>query len=262
MKILKYVTIATALTSVAFLSSCDKDDDTEPMNKITATSQTISQNMVSIENITVESDGWVVIHKDNGSNGPVVPDIISVPKQVEAGSNANVMIELAQNASISDGDKIWVMLHTDDGILGTYEFDGTSGLDAPINDTDGSMVMTSINIHSASITANDQWIIDNKITIAEVVASVDGWLVVHNDDGTGNIELPDIIGKTYVEAGTSTDVVVELDPTISYTPGQKLFPMLHIDKAPLDVYNFPGDDAPEVFGFDSDNIIVVSISTL
>ena len=262
MKILKYFSIATALTSVVFLSSCDKDEDMDPNDSLTVASQTLSQNMVSIESVTLDKDGWIVIHKDNGSNGPVVPDIVSMPTRVEAGTSTNVMVELTSDTSISDGDKIWVMLHTDDGVMGTYEFDGSNGLDAPLKDASGDVIMTSVNIYSASINASDQVLLNNKITISEVVASVDGWLVVHNDDGTGNVELSGIIGKTYVTAGTTTDVVVELDPGNIYTPGQKLFPMLHIDKAPLNAYNFPGVDAPEVFGFANNNIIVVGITVL
>lgn len=262
MKSLKFISIAVVLASITFLASCDKEDDPDPMDSFTATSQTLSQNMVMINSITLEDDGWVVIHADNGSDAPVVPGIISVPKYIEAGTSTNVMVQLDESATIADGDKIWIMLHTDDGVLGTYEFNGTNGLDAPVTDSNDDVVMSSINIYSASITANDQLVVNNQVTIDEVEAPVDGWLVVHNDDGSGNMELPGIIGKTYVTAGTNTDVVVELDAGNIYTPGQKLFPMLHIDEPPMNTYTFPGDDLPEVFGFSTNNIIVVEMTVL
>jgi len=232
----------------------------EATGMFTAEDQMTSQNMITISSATFNKAGWIVIHKDNGSGGPMVPAIISTPKQVEAGTTTDIKVELDGSADVTNGETLWVMLHTDDGVMGTYEFDGSNGLDGPIFDDAGNVVTAPITISSASITASDQAVSSNQITIDEVVAAVDGWLVVHNDDGTGNITLPDIIGKAKVTAGVNTNVVIDLDDTETYTAGQKLFPMLHIDEAPVDEYNFPGVDAPEVFGFSADNIIVTSLT--
>jgi hypothetical protein len=151
------------------------------------------------------------------------------------------------------------MLHTDTGVEGVYEFDGSNGQDGPIIDSDGNVVTSPITIMSTSIEVQDQPVMNNSITIDQVNAAVDGWIVVHNEMG-GEIELPGIVGKTAVQAGVNNDVVIELDDEVTYTAGQSLFPMLHIDEGPLGEYNFPGVDVPEVFGFSSSNIIVTQIT--
>lgn len=223
-----------------------------------AADQTISQNTILVQEVTMNNDGWVVIHKDNGNGGPMVPDIISVPKYVEAGSTADVKVQLTNTASITDGETLWVMLHTDNGVEGTYEFNGSNGLDGPILNDNGEVVTAPIVITAPSIIANDQPVTNNQVTIAEVHAATNGWIVVHNQTSAGDIELPEIVGKAYVEAGSNFDVVIDLDSEVTYTSGQLLFPMLHIDEAPVEEYNFPGVDVPEVFGFSSENTVVTS----
>ncbi len=251
------------------LTSCKKDDNPEPeaTGLITISDQTISQNKIMVNSVNMDQKGWIVVHMDNGSNAPTVPDIISVPKLVESGVSNNVMIQLKDNVTITNGAKVWIMLHNDNGTIGSYEFDGSNGKDQPLM-KDGSPVMKSIMINSAKIVAHDQNVINNKVTIDSVVAAVDGWLVIHNDDGTGNITLPGIIGKTMVNAGVNKNVVVELNQNFTYTNGQKLFPMLHIDDNVKGTYEFDGvngKDAPEIFGnkafpanviFKSFNVIV------
>lgn len=200
----------------------------------------------------VSQDGFIVIHKDNGNDGPVVPDIVSEPVFIEEGRNENVMVPLSANADFTDGEKLWVMLHMDTGTPQVYEFDGSNGLDGPFT-ADDNIVMAPINISSASITVNNQPVMNNTITIAEVKAATDGWLVVHNDDGNGGIVLPDIIGKVMVSEGITQNVEITLDSTNTYTSGQKLFPMLHLDNGVIGTYEFDGNsgfDGPEIFGND------------
>ncbi len=233
----------------------------DPTGMLNVSSQTLTQNMIMVESATVNQNGWIVVHRDNGNNGPVVPEIISVPKWIEAGENMDVMVQIAENENLEDGEQLWVMLHTDTGTMGEYEFDGSDDSpDLPITDMEGNIVMSSINVRSPYVEANDQPVMNNMITLETVYAAVDGWIVVHNDDGTGNIVLPDIIGKTPVTKGMNENVQIMIDENITYTPGQKLFPMLHIDEAPINEYNFPGVDVPEIFGNEEMNIIMTSIN--
>jgi hypothetical protein len=233
--------------------------DIGPSGMLSVADQTISGNMVVVSSVTLGKDGWVVIHKDNGE-GPLVPAIIAEPKYLEAGSSENIMIEIKEGTPLNDGEKLWVMLHTDDGSIGTYEFDGASGLDGPIM-REGNITMQQITLHAPEVMAMNQAIVNNTVTIAKVEAAADGWLVIHNDNGNGQPVLPGIIGKTWVEAGVNENVVVELDDANTYTVGQKLFPMLHVD-SPADMeYTFPdNEDVPEVFGFEENNIIMISLS--
>jgi hypothetical protein len=231
-----------------------------PMGSFEAEDQTISQNTVVVNSVSLNKNGWVVIHKDNGSGGPQVPDIVSEPKFVEAGTQSNVEVQIKDGTSLSDGESLWIMLHTDNGTIGEYEFDGSSGFDGPIIDDQGNVVTSPIEIYAPGIIANDQPVVNREVVINEVDAATDGWIVIHNDNGSGDITLPQIIGKTAVDAGVNSNVVIELADTVNISSGQKLFPMLHIDADPSGEYNFPGVDAPEVFGFEDNNIIVTSIS--
>ncbi|MDC6350446.1 hypothetical protein PP178_02705 [Zeaxanthinibacter sp. PT1] len=234
----------------------------EAVASFEAADQVISQNTVIVSSATFNQDGWIVIHKDNGMGGPVVPEIVSEPKYGEAGTATDVEVQLDDDYSFTDGETLWVMLHTDNGVEAVYEFDGNNGLDTPILDDAGNAVTSAIVISAASVTAVDQTVTEGKVMIDEVVAAVDGWIVIHNDDGMGNMVLPDIIGKAKVTAGVNSNVEITLDEGVNITSGQKLFAMLHIDGENPDEYNFPGADIPEVFGFagDNANVIVTEIT--
>ncbi len=240
------------------LSACSDEDDTmdqmpEPkLASLEVESQVISQNMIEVSLADVPADGWIVIHADNGNNGPVVPDIISEPAFIEAGSNQSVMVQIDGDAQIEDGDQVWVMLHEDTGTEMVYEFDGNTDLDPPflVNE---SPVMAPININSASIDVSNASVANGVVTIGEVVAAADGWLVIHNDNGMGGIVLPGIIGKTMVSKGVNTNVTVQLDAGVNINSGQMLFPMLHLDTGIIGQYEFDGNssvDGPEIFGND------------
>lgn len=227
---------------------------TAPVGKLTVSNQVISQNMVWVESTELPADGWLVVHRDNGSGGPIVPNIISEPVYVSAGVSEDILVPILSTESLSDGETIWVMLHEDNGMTGKYEFDGNNGFDGPYFTEDGNIAITPITIQSADIEVEDQSVINNTITIKNVLAARDGWLVIHNDNGSGGIVLPEIIGKVQVSAGMNTDLVVNLDANNTYTVGQKLFPMLHLDNGIIGTYEFDGNsafDGPEIFSNDA-----------
>lgn len=89
-----------------------------------------------------------------------------------------------------------------------------------------------------SVTASDQEIADNTVTVDEVVSEGAGWIVIHADsDGSPG---PDI-GHAAVEEGENTNVVVEIDAAQAT---ETLYAMLHVDAGTPGVYEFPGDDVP------------------
>ncbi|MBY5958399.1 hypothetical protein KUV50_09670 [Membranicola marinus] len=224
---------------------------TQPIGSLEVDDQVISQNSVLVSSVELPADGWVVIHRDNGNGGPTVPAIISEPVYLESGTTENVSVPVLDSESLTDGETLWIMLHVDNGTTKTYEFDGQNGLDGPYFTESGDIAITPIEISTPAIEVSDQKIVDNKVTIGKVTAAADGWLVIHNDDGTGNIVLPDIIGKVQVSKGVTEDVEISLDESVSFTVGQKLFPMLHIDTGEIGEYEFDGNnglDGPEIFG--------------
>ena len=268
----KLLKIAMAAVITFSFASCSDDDDDNTTTNTPATevatlsvsSQVISQNTVMVEMIDIPADGWIVIHADNGSNGPEVPAIISEPTFVSAGANQNIAVSFSSDATLSDGDQVWVMLHEDTGMEMQYEFDGNNNLDPPFI-ASGAPVMTPITISSASINSPDMAVSNNTVVLPSVTAAADGWLVIHNDDGMGGIVLPGIIGKVLVSKGVNTNVTVQLDAGVNIMPGQKLFPMLHLDNGTIGTYEFDGVgvfDGPEVFGNDAfpGNVIFTSFT--
>lgn len=228
-----------------------------PTGMITVSDQTISQNMVKIENVNLDQNGWIVVHASNeAGDGPQVPEIISQPLLVEAGEQSDLMVELTDVAGLSDGDQLWVMLHTDNGEAGAYEFDGANGFDGPILDAEGNIVMSPIVVSAASVTASNQVVNENNVIIDEVNAAVDGWIVIHADnEGAPGA----VLGQSFVEAGINENVSIDLGDAV-FAGGEVLFPMLHIESPADGEYGFPDNgDGPEVFGED---VVVVSMETI
>jgi len=251
------------MAGVFLFAGCGDDDTTDmepeeqmPSGMLTVSSQTISQNTIRVSNVNFDSKGWVVVHASNEDGTPVVPGIISEPLLVEAGSQNDLELTLTEVDDLMDGDKLWVMLHTDDGIEGTYEFDGANGFDGPIL-SDGNIVMTDITVSAPGITVSNQVVNENWVTIGEVKAAVDGWLVIHADNGSG--APGPVLGQTMVSAGINSDVAIDLGDAV-FAGGEMLFPMLHVESPADGMYGFPENgDGPEIFAND---VVVVGIETL
>jgi uncharacterized surface protein with fasciclin (FAS1) repeats len=90
-----------------------------------------------------------------------------------------------------------------------------------------------------SVTASDQDSDGASVTVDSVTAAVPGWMVIHADN---NGAPGPVLGQTFVEAGTTEGVVVELDPPLEGSV--TLWAMLHIDEGVAGTYEFPGADAP------------------
>ncbi|MGB8375089.1 MAG: hypothetical protein WCE57_07205 [Salegentibacter sp.] len=235
------------------VTSCSKDDDDEkvmaaPTGSITVQDQALDNNTLTISNVTMSNDGWVVIHRDNGDGGPMVPDIISEPKMVQAGENSDVMIQLKDGVEVSDGETLWVMLHTDDGQIGTYEFDGSNGLDAPIVDN-GNVVTKAFTVEvmspepTGSLTVTDQAVVDNSLTVGNITLDQAGYVVVHADNSDGGPVVPDIISEpVYLEAGSHDNVEVPLKDDANVNAGDTVWVMLHTDNGTEGEYEFDGSN--------------------
>ena len=228
----------------------------DPTGTLTVMDQALSQNMVHVSNVTLDRSGFIVVHAA-ADGGPEVPAIISEALPVEAGSSDDLMVELTDFSSLEDGATLYVMLHTDDGEAGVYEFDGASGIDNPIFDAEGNIVMTAITVTAPSISVESQVVSENMVTIGQVEAAVDGWLVIHADDGEG--APGPVLGQTMVSAGSNSDVMVDLGDA-TFAGGEMLFPMLHIESPADGEYGFPDNgDGPEIFG---DDVVVVGFEMM
>lgn len=149
-KPISYLSLGLLSMTLAF-TSCDDDNGgdpviEEPTGSLNVGNQFVAEtnNMLVVEQVTLSQDGWVVVHRDNGSNAPVVPDIISEPTYLEAGTHSDVMVEFKEGEEVAPDEQLWVMLHTDTGQEEVYEFAGGDTPDQPITNSSGNIVMSSL----------------------------------------------------------------------------------------------------------------------
>jgi len=192
--------------------------------------QVSTDGTVTVAQVNSAAQGFIVIHADNnGSFGPVIGFASVYP-----GANYNVKVAIDTTAATST---LYAMLHEDTGEVGTYEFGTVEGADGPVA-VDGAVV--SPPFAAELVAASDQMVDMNTITIDSVTMSADGFVVVHAGDAES---FGAVLGFAPVAAGTSTDVVVELEGDITNV----LWPMLHVDTGEAGVYEFgtvEGADGP------------------
>lgn len=247
-------------------TSCSNDDDIDdviidpdpdPTGSITAEDQTISQNTIVVQSVTVGQDSWLVA-RNAGEEGET--GIVSEAVFLEGpDTHTNVELTLTSDANLSGeegGDDIVLMLHRDAGTAGTFEYDATTDPDTPIRDGTGANVSETITIMGPSLMAEDNQVVteNNEVTFSSVNTAGNGWIALYgtNEDGTINEDV--ILGRRYVEAGTWENFTVPFDdPDFDYS-GFTIFPRLYHDDPADQEFTFtPGgtEDLPETYRFDA-----------
>lgn len=109
---------------------------------IVVSNQAIGQdNSLMISKVRATQPGWVVIYGDtDGQPGEVVGWA-----PVRQGENDQIKLTLTGTSvqSAVSGGMLWAVLHVDMGAPGTFEF---PGVDAPLKDASGNLVMTSFRV--------------------------------------------------------------------------------------------------------------------
>jgi hypothetical protein len=203
---------------------------------------------VTVESVKVPGPSWIAVHlDDNGMPGRRI-GLQAVP----AGESRDVVVKI-DNVKLTG--KLIVAVHADRGIAGTFEFSkGTfdSSPDKPYF-VDGMELAMEISVATppfgvkaaagqAGITVADQPGAQGSIIVAKAVAPTGAFIVVHLDD---NGKPGTRVGYQSIPAGTSTNVKVDLDPSVSLT--DKLLVAVHADRGVagtlefnmMDKYNSP-----------------------
>lgn len=98
-------------------------------NAITTEGITRSASVLTVPNVTIEKNGWLVLHPFR--NGEPVRDEYTGSTLVQAGSNDDVTIDIG--AVPAEGDMFIMMLHSDVNDDGVFDFgDGITVPDAPV----------------------------------------------------------------------------------------------------------------------------------
>jgi plastocyanin len=209
---------------------------------ISVEDQDIADGTITVPQADVEGPGWVVIHiQSEGAPGPVIGYTA-----LSQGKNADV--EVSVNPAEAT-ETLYAMLHVDAGTVGTYEFPGD---DAPLMVGDQMMVKPfKVTGLPPSVIVLDQAIVEDSVTVRQVVSAGAGWIVIHSDDAGSP---GPVIGFAPVVDGVNPDIKVDIDESDSTAT---LYAMLHSDAGTAGTFDFPGDDAPVMV---EDQMVVKSFS--
>ena len=197
--------------------------------------QVVLDGTVTIAKATLAEPGFMVIHRqEGGSVGPVIGQRLLSP-----GDNFNVAVPIDASQATST---LYAMLHFDTGAVGVYEFGSVEGADLPVTDASGAVVAPPFAVSVLNV--SDQLLDGNTFTATSATIDVQGWLVIHSDNGGSP---GPVLGQTQIQPGINENVVVQLGEGL--TP--VLWPMLHVDTGAPGEYEFgtvEGADSPVVVG--------------
>jgi hypothetical protein len=108
---------------------------------------------------------------------------------------------------------------------------------------------------TGKVTASDQPVVNKTITVANVTAGQDGWIVAHLDEGGGAGK---VLGQTAVKKGENANVKIALSEDVPV--GGKLWPMLHIDAGTIGTYEFPGADSPVIAANGKPEMVQIAVT--
>ena len=216
-------------------------------NYLEADTQTSADGSVTIELLTVVTDGFVVLHEAHGDEiGPVVghTDLGTGPIHTDL----TVDIEDAYWQNVTNHTTLYAVLHRNEGSSG---FDPAED---PIQESAaGDRVATRVSVgktdgnRSIVLAEADhaEEVNTSTVSVRHVSMPSDGYLVIRaNDDGTPG----EIVGRTRLPAGTHEDVHVDIDDHF-YSHRSERFSLWAV------IHHSDGD---ETFDPDSDTPVTVN----
>ena len=195
--------------------------------------QILEDNIVTIDTVRSGRPAWVVVYASDLSGNPTV---IMGKTHVATGTNTGVKVTLdtAARVAVIDGDRLWTVMHVDDGTAGTFE---------PAVDFPAFFFNTAIRYRfriSAAIDPRvevpNQPLTNGGVLLSSVEATKVGWIVIReaNPDGTPNMSAS--IGRARVSIGINTNIRVALQKQVP--AGTKLWAVLHEDTGSLGKYEY------------------------
>ncbi len=233
------------MSFIVITSACN-NNETEFTGTIIAPDQVISFNNIFFQEVSIDKPGWLVAFREiNGTTAYQVALPAYIPS---SGRYTNNYIYLDSTVMIVDSMTVVLKLYDDNG----SDFGQFDANDLPI-EVNGQQVATSILLASPRITTNNQSVSENTIVVKEVLTGVRAWIAVYQLDEEG--EFDNLVGFEPVDEYRMNNIKVELTDTVTYEIGDKLATVLHANNVPFEYFTYPGNDAIQVFGFSSENII-------
>lgn len=179
-------------------------------NAIAVDTQTSTDGTVTIELLTLVTDGFVALHTDDaGAIGRVVGH--TDPGDDPIHTELSVAIDTAYWRNVTNHTTLWAAVHRNEGGAG---FDPAED---PIQDSAaGEPVVARFTIGKTNgsrtlilaETDHPQEVNTSVVTVRHVELARDGYLVIAANSGGGPGE---IVGHTRLAAGTHHDVTVDID---------------------------------------------------
>ncbi|MCB9649693.1 MAG: hypothetical protein H6730_24305 [Deltaproteobacteria bacterium] len=208
-------------------------------------------NQVVVAKVVSAGPGFIAIHADDAGEIGGALAYAAVPQ----GTSSDVQVILPRAAT--DGERLHAVLHVDDGVIGTWEFEGGGGQDAPATDAEGQVVAAPFTVTlpvvaGPAITVEDQRVDPlDQVVVPEVQAEVDGFVVIREDD-LG--QLGPVIGHAAVSRGTTADVAVTLAREV--VSGERLHAVLHLDSGVVGTFEYDGENGLDPAVSDAQGVIV------
>jgi len=172
-------------------------------NGVSVNPQVVTEEGLLVESASITQEGYVAVHRDDGGE----PGQVIGHARLDQGDNQNVLVGL--DAMPDDEQRVWVVLHEDDG---DGEF--SAGDDPPLESfgsVAGRQVMVRPGDQAVYVSAPSeasQSVADGTVTVQRVAAAEDGQLLVQTVEGR---EPGEVVGSASVSAGVNQGVTVELD---------------------------------------------------
>jgi hypothetical protein len=125
----------TAATMIASATFANADDHVS----VEGADQDMSNGIVSASKVMADENGWLVVHRTDGTK----PGVVVAHAPLRKGENTDVAAILTEPAA--KGDKFMLMLHSEQGgtKTGIFEYSLGAKEDGPIK-VDGKLVMKII----------------------------------------------------------------------------------------------------------------------
>lgn len=192
--------------------------------------QPVIEGAVTIERAISEGPGWVAIYNEVDGQ----PGLIIGTAPLADGLNEAVTVELVQSAITA---RLFARLHHDTEPDDAFNFPGQ---DQPVLYNNRLPTASTFRTDSgAHVFVQNQHLDENgDVRIAAIITPVDAWAAVYSDDEGQPGEL---LGRTWVAAGISRHVAVEIDPDTA--PGA-LHLVMYEDLGTPEAFEAPGNDLP------------------
>ena len=185
-------TFFVILSLFALLTACVSAQDSTP--SVTVSDQAVDGS-VTVESVVAEQEGFIVIHRaDATGDAPLAPSSIG-HAPVSTGDNADVAVTLDE--SVSEGDTLFAMLHTDSNGNGVYEFGPNStDVDTPVT-VDGEVVVQSFVAESVTggsgaagviVRQSAKSVEETQAQLEAAIDNIDGLMVMTVVDHAANAE--------------------------------------------------------------------------